>query len=76
MRALVDGNNRFAVDLYSRLRSTNSGNLFLSPYSISAALAMTFAGSAGDTREQMAEVLHFTVPEPQLHRLMAQLREN
>lgn len=76
MRGLVDGNNRFAVDLYSRLRSTNSGNLFLSPYSISAALAMTFAGSAGDTRKQMAEVLHFTVPEPELHRLMAQLRQN
>ncbi len=76
MPALVAGNNRFAVDLYGRLRSATSGNLFFSPYSISTALAMTLAGSAGDTQKQMAEVLHFTVPEPELHRLMAQLRQN
>lgn len=76
MPALLAGNNRFAVDLYGRLRSATSGNLFFSPYSISTALAMTLAGSAGDTQKQMAEVLHFTVPEPELHRLMAQLRQN
>ena len=70
---VVQGNNRFAVGLYGRLRSTTSGNLFLSPYSISTALAMTYAGAAGETGKQMAEVLHFTVPEPELHEAMASL---
>src|SRR5262249_35721313 len=34
--ALVSGNNRFALDLYAKVRD-QSGNLFLSPYSISSA---------------------------------------
>ena len=40
---VVDGNTAFALDLYSQLRS-EKGNLFFSPYSISTALAMTYAG--------------------------------
>jgi serpin B len=42
-QTLVQGNNVFALDLYAQLK-TQEGNLFLSPYSISTALAMTFAG--------------------------------
>ena len=70
---VVQGNNQFATDLYVRLKDKTSGNLFFSPYSVSAALAMTYAGAAGETGKQMAEVLHFTVPEPQLHEAMARL---
>ena len=62
---LVQGNNRFAFDLYGRLRE-QSGNLFLSPYSISTALAMTYAGARGETAEQMAETLHFPLPPERL----------
>ena len=72
--AVVKGNNQFAVDLYARLKDKTLGNLFLSPYSISTALAMTYAEAAGQTEKQMAEVLHFTVPELQLHEAMASLR--
>ena len=46
--AVVAGNTSFACDLYQRL-SAEQGNLFLSPYSISTALAMTYAGAAGTT---------------------------
>ena len=35
------------------------GNLCISPYSIDSALAMTFAGADGETRNEMARVLHF-----------------
>ena len=41
---LVKGNNTFAFDLYAKL-GKNSGNFLTSPYSISTALAMTYAGA-------------------------------
>jgi serpin B len=56
--AVVQGNNDFALELYAQLRD-QQGNLFLSPYSISTALAMTYAGARGQTEAQMAAVLHF-----------------
>ncbi|MHC4618280.1 MAG: serpin family protein [Planctomycetota bacterium] len=55
---VVEGNNRFALEMYSRLRQ-REGNLFFSPHSISTALAMVYAGARGRTETQMAEVLHF-----------------
>jgi serpin B len=66
LAVLVNGNSGFALDLYQKIRDTN-GNLFFSPYSISLALAMTYAGAKGDTAQQMADVLHFTLPQEQLH---------
>jgi serpin B len=58
--AVVEGNTRFALDLYGRLRG-QEGNLFFSPYSISAALAMTSAGARGETADEMAKVLHLSL---------------
>ena len=55
---VVEGNNKFALNLYQNLK-TNEGNLFLSPYSISTALAMTSAGARGQTEKQMAQALCF-----------------
>ena len=46
--ALVQGNSEFALDLYAKL-SQGNGNRFLSPASISTALAMTYAGAQGET---------------------------
>jgi serpin B len=57
-KIVVEGNNAFAVELYAELRA-QEGNLFFSPYSVSAALAMTYAGTRGETETQMAKVLHF-----------------
>jgi serpin B len=51
------GNTAFGLELYGKLREKD-GNLICSPYSASAALAMTAAGAKGDTAAQMAQVLH------------------
>ena len=66
LRATAGAANAFAFDLYARLKSTD-GNLFFSPASISTALAMTYGGAAGETKQQMAAVLHFELPGDRLH---------
>ena len=73
-RQLAQSNNQFALDLYGRLGAKESGNLFFSPYSISTALAMTYAGAEGQTQKQMAEVLGFSLPEERLHAAFGSLR--
>jgi serpin B len=50
--------NDLGVDLHRQL-ATGDANLCISPYSIDSALAMTFAGADGETRTEMARVLHF-----------------
>jgi serpin B len=60
LTAAVTANNAFAVDLYSRVRSSAvSSNLTTSPLSASFALTMAYAGAAGTTATQMATALHF-----------------
>jgi len=56
--ALVAANNRFALDLLHEMNPSARDNVFFSPYSISTALAMTWAGAKGETAAQMAQVLH------------------
>src|SRR5690606_37041570 len=50
-----------------RAVSGTPGNLFMSPHSISTALAMTYAGANANTATEMAATLHFTLPDTQLH---------
>ena len=64
--SLAEGNSAFAFDLYQALEEED-GNLFYSPYSISLALAMTYAGARGDTAEQMADTLQFMLEQDRLH---------
>ena len=53
--------NNLGVDLHRQL-ATGDDNLCISPYSIDSALDMTFAGADGETRTEMARVLHFGNP--------------
>jgi len=62
--------NALGLDLYRILATERGGNLFISPYSIMLALAMTYAGARGQTAQEMAEVLHFSLPDEQLHPAM------
>jgi serpin B len=59
IQEVVNANNQFAFDLYSKLDESEEGNIFYSPYSISAALAMTYEGAKGQTASEMKEVFHF-----------------
>ncbi|MGD9117702.1 MAG: serpin family protein, partial [Dehalococcoidia bacterium] len=66
LSTLVEGNSQFAFDLYQQLKS-EEGNLFYSPYSISLALAMTYAGARSETETQMADALDFLLSQDRLH---------
>src|SRR5262245_58685271 len=66
------GNAAFALDLYGKIRA-QQGNLFCSPYGISTALAMTYAGAKGQTATEMAKALHFDLPANRLHPAMGAL---
>ena len=63
---LASGNNAFSLDLYQKLQG-QSGNLFFSPYSISSALAMTYAGAGGNTAAEISKTLHFLEDQDQFH---------
>jgi serpin B len=63
---LVDGNTAFAFDLYRRAIEGSDDNLIFSPYSISLAFSMPYAGARGDTERQMAETLRF-LPQDEHH---------
>ncbi len=69
---LVKDNTDFALYVYRELRGTK-GNLFFSPYSISTALAMAYAGARSNTEKEMAAALHFSLDQNKLHPAFAQL---
>jgi serpin B len=65
--AVVNANSQFAVDLLKQIEAgAAADNIFFSPYSVSSALAMAYAGSRNTTQKQMADVLHFNMPEASL----------
>lgn len=73
---LVNGNSEFAINLYQELSRKKSGNLFFSPYSVSTALALIYAGARGQTAEEMRRALHFpsvSFEDPQLHSAFSDL---
>jgi len=72
--AVVAGNTAFAIDIYRQLIGEgDGGNLFISPSSISSAVAMTYAGARGETAEQIATTMHFTLSPDRFHAAMGEV---
>lgn len=66
INTLVKGNTAFALDLYQAIRHSD-GNLFYSPYSISLALTLAYAGARTETEKEMASVLRYGLSQERLH---------
>ena len=55
---VVTANTRFGFDLFNELRQTEQDkNIFISPLSVSIALAMTLNGASGETEQAMTNTL-------------------
>jgi serpin B len=65
--ALETGNLDFAFAMYGALRGSSSSNLFFAPYSMSGAVAMTYAGAQGQTASEIATAMGFSLPPARLH---------
>jgi serpin B len=61
-------NNKFAFDIFNAINPSHDENLVISPFSISTALAMTFAGADGNTAMQMARTLYFDKDQEAFHK--------
>ncbi|XP_045407529.1 leukocyte elastase inhibitor [Lemur catta] len=60
MEQLSTANTRFALDLFRALNENNpTGNIFISPFSISSAMAMILLGTRGNTAAQLSKTFHF-----------------
>ena len=70
--AVVAGNTHFALDLFRHLSLTD-GNFFVSPFSISAAMAMVYAGAEGETARQIESTMTFYRKGNQLSRSFGNL---
>ena len=76
LAAQVRGNVAFSLALLERLREESpTENLFVSPYSVSVALAMTYAGARGETAEGMADALRFELEGEDLHAAFGALED-
>jgi len=67
-KTLANDNTDFTFDLYAQLAKTEPpSDFFVSPYSISSALVMAFAGAMDETEKDMASTMHFSLPQDRLH---------
>lgn len=73
---LAESSNRLGVKLFGQLWKEGGGNLTVSPYSVAAALALAYNGSAGETARELGGLLGYA-PEarPELNAgYLAQLK--
>jgi serpin B len=66
IEAMVQDNSKFGLELYRKLGVAESGNIFLSPFSVSNTLAIMYAGARGNTKDQMARTLKFSMNQDEV----------
>jgi serpin B len=71
---LAQGNNTFAVQMYRKIAG-KPGNVFFSPYSISAALGMAYTGARNDTATQIGKALDFQLDSTGLNEAFKSVNE-
>jgi len=62
---IIDANNQFAIDFYSKVSQESDDNIFFSPWSVMTAFAIVHEGAKGNTAEQMQNVFGFSSNETQ-----------
>lgn len=60
--------NQFALDFFKHVSIDEKGNIFFSPFSLSAAMGMTYAGARGVSQDQIAKVFHFAPNSEKFHK--------
>ncbi len=79
-KQLTADNNQFAIKFFKQLFDPNTDSSVFSPYSLSSALGMTYAGAASQTQTEMATALEFNLESSLLHagfnRSLAELEQH
>jgi serpin B len=69
LASVVSGNTDLGAALYRQAVKPGQ-NLFLSPFSVTQALAMIYGGARGNTETQMGQALRFSLPQARFHPAM------
>lgn len=59
-------NTEFSFRIWEQI-DTPGANLFLSPYSINTAMGMAYSGARGNTADEIAKVMAYTLPPEHMH---------
>ena len=74
---LATNNNRFTTALYQQQAASDpKGNLVMSAFSVSNAFAMLYAGSANETKREIADVLSFEQQDEVFHQAFNSLNQS
>ncbi len=58
-KEVIESSNNFSIEIFKNISLDTNDNVFISPLSIGMAIAMTYNGSAGETKSEMEKVLGF-----------------
>lgn len=72
---IVPSNNELAFQLLQVVEENEEGNVFISPTSLLMALAMVYNGADGETKEEIAKVLHTTLEPKEFNQANASLMD-
>ncbi|MGE0172565.1 MAG: serpin family protein [Oligoflexales bacterium] len=75
LASLSESYTNFALDLYRQVENTST-NTVLSPYSISTAIGMAYAGASGTTANEIKETLRLGLEGEEAQRAIGNLRRD